>query len=123
MNKVREIDHFQLPKFKYISTRPADTTHFTKLDPKKGYWQIPLDEESAKLLTMNTPFGRYKFFRLPFGIHSEQERLHSIMNGSFIDIVDFETDIDYFFIWSKNTEDDNRCLIALLETAKKIGLK
>ena len=72
---------------------------------------------------MNTPFGRYKFFRLPFGIHSEQERLHSIMNGSFIDIVDFETDIDYFFIWSKNTEDNNRCLIALLETAKKIGLK
>ena len=96
MNKVRKIDHFQLPKLKYISTRPADTTHFTKLDPKKGYWQIPLDEESAKLLTMNTPFGRYKFFRLPFGIHSEQERLHSIMNGSFIDIVDFETDIDFF---------------------------
>ena len=81
-----------------------------------------MDEESAKLTTMNTLFGRYKFLRLLFGIHSAQEVFHRIINRSFINIDGVETDIDDFFIWGKNTEDHYRNLIASLETAKKIGL-
>ena len=54
---------------------------------KKGYWPIPLDEESAKLTTMNTPLGRYKSLRLSFGIHSAQEVFHRIINESFIDML------------------------------------
>ena len=34
------------------------------------YWQIRTDEKSSKPSTFNTPFGRSKFKRLPFGIHS-----------------------------------------------------
>ena len=68
LNKVIEREHFQLPAFQ-DSTRLAGATHFTKLDAKKGYWQIPLDEESSKLTTRNISFGRYKFLRLPFSIH------------------------------------------------------
>ena len=120
LNKVIKREHFQLTTFEDISTRLVATTHFTKLDAKKGYWQIPLDEESAKLATMNTPFRRYKFLRLPFGIHSAQEVFHRIINGSFIYIVGVETDVDDFLTWRKNTEDHNRSLIASLERAKKI---
>ena len=113
LSKVIKREHFQLPTFEDISTRLAGATHFTKLDAKKGYWQISLDEESAKLTTMNTPFGRYKFLRLPFGIHSAQEVFHGIINGSFIDIVGVETDIDDLLIWGENTEDHNKshCII------------
>ena len=35
---------------------------FTKLDALKGYHQCPL-EESQRLTTFITPFGRYKYFR------------------------------------------------------------
>ena len=42
---------------------------FSKLDASSSYWQICVDKESSKLLTFNTPFGRYKFSRLPFGVH------------------------------------------------------
>ena len=122
LNKAIKREHFQLPTFEDISTRLAGATHFTKLDAKKGYWQIPLDKESTKLTTMNTPFGRYKFLRLPFGIHSAQEVFHRIINGNFIDIKGVETDIDDFLVWGKNIEDHNRTLISSLERAKKIGL-
>ena len=47
--------------------------HFTKLDANSGYWQIELDPESAKLMTFITPFGRFCFNRLPFGITSASE--------------------------------------------------
>lgn len=46
---------------------------FTVLDEKDGYWQINLDKESSLLCTFNTPWGRYRFKRLLFGIKSASE--------------------------------------------------
>ena len=46
---------------------------FTKLDASSGCRQIKVDEESSKLLTFSTPFGRLRFKRLPYGIHSASE--------------------------------------------------
>ena len=43
------------------------------VDALNAYWQIPLDEESSKLLTFNAPIGRYWLLRMPFGIHSASE--------------------------------------------------
>ena len=34
----------------------------------KGYWHVELDGDSRKLTTFNTPFGRYMFNRLLFGL-------------------------------------------------------
>ena len=53
------------------------------------------------MTTMNTPFGRYKLLILAFGIHSAQQVFHRIINGSFIDIVGVETDVNDFLIWGK----------------------
>ena len=53
---------------------------FTKVDAHTGYWHVILDEESAKLTTFDTPFGRYYWRRLPFrlSVSSEifQRRIH-----------------------------------------------
>ena len=46
---------------------------FTKLDAKSGFWQIPLHPESRLLTTFVTPFGRFCYNRLPFGISSAPE--------------------------------------------------
>ena len=44
----------------------ANTKVFTKLDCKNDYWQAKLDKGSSILTTFNTPFGRYKWTRMPF---------------------------------------------------------
>jgi hypothetical protein len=46
---------------------------FTKLDANSGFWQIPLDPSSRLLTTFVTPYGRFCFNRLPFGISSAPE--------------------------------------------------
>ena len=58
----------------YITCTPDDVYHklanakyITVIDFKKSFWQFPLDEESSYLTTFNTPFGRYRYLRMPFG--------------------------------------------------------
>ena len=59
--------------FQYVDQtlgRLAGANVFTKLDANSGFWQIPLAPTSQELMTFITPFGRYCFRCLPFGITS-----------------------------------------------------
>ena len=38
-----------------------------------GYWSIVLNQESSLLMTFNSPFGRYCFLHLPFGLICSQD--------------------------------------------------
>ena len=55
----------------------AANTHghnkFSKLDARSEYWMLALNKESSLLITLNTPFGRYKYKRVPFGMICVQE--------------------------------------------------
>ena len=53
---------------------------FSKLDANSGFWQVKLDPESALLTTFITPFRRFCFNRLPFGITSGPEYFQSRMS-------------------------------------------
>ena len=46
---------------------------FSVFDASNGFWQVELDEESSMLTTFNTPFRRYCWKRMPFGINSAPE--------------------------------------------------
>ena len=58
---------------------------FTKLDLRSAYQQMPLDAESAKLVTINTHQGLYEYTKLPFGVSSApaifQRSMDSILQG------------------------------------------
>jgi hypothetical protein len=46
---------------------------FSVVDAKNGFGHVELDDESSYLTTFNTPFGRYRWLRMPFGISSAPE--------------------------------------------------
>ena len=46
---------------------------FTKLGLKDGYWHVKLTEESSFLTTFSTPYGKYRYCRLPFGLKVSQD--------------------------------------------------
>ena len=67
-------------------TRIPNASVFSVLDASSGFWQVTLDNDSARLCTFNTSYGRYMFKRLPFGLSSSQDILQKIMSEMFEDI-------------------------------------
>lgn len=58
-----------------LNCKVKEKSVFTVLDLKDGFWHATLDEdeESSTLCTFTTPFGLYKFLKMPFGIKSAPE--------------------------------------------------
>ena len=52
---------------------------------RQVFWHVPLDKNSSLLTTFNTPFGRYRWKRMPFGICSATEDfqlcMHDVIKG------------------------------------------
>ena len=56
-----------------VSTRTNGKVFFTVLDANMGYFQIELTDASQISRLLKTPFGRYKYLRLPMGVSSAPE--------------------------------------------------
>ena len=85
LNRCVKRERHPLPGVDQTLAQLAGAKLFTKLDANSGFWQIPLSPDSALLTTFITPFGRYHFRRLPFGISSApehfQRRMHDALSG------------------------------------------
>ena len=59
---------------------------FMVVDMTDGYWHVMLSDESSYFCTFNTPWGRKRFLRMPFGISSASEIMQKRNEETFGDI-------------------------------------
>ena len=73
LNEHVQREVYPMPKVDTTLAQLTGAVLFTKLDANSGFWQIPLAKESRLLTTFITPYGRFCFNKLPFGITSAPE--------------------------------------------------
>jgi len=73
LNKNIRREHYYSRTIDEILPLLHGKRYFSVIDTAKGYWHVELDQESSLLCTFNTPFRRYRFKRLPFGIVVSQD--------------------------------------------------
>ena len=73
LNTAIKRPHYPTPTLEEIIHKLAGSVIFSKLDARHGYWSVQIDDESKRLTTFNSPFGRYCFRRLPFGLNLSQD--------------------------------------------------
>ena len=85
LNEAIKREHYQMPTIEEITTQLTNAKKFTVVDAKDCFWQKKLDQESSYKTTFNTPFGQYRWLRMPFGISSApevwQRTMHELVEG------------------------------------------
>ena len=80
LNQAVKREIYEMPKVETTLGSIAEGRVYSKLDANSGFHQIELDPASVKLTTFVTPFGRFAFNRLPYGITSAPEHFQRRMN-------------------------------------------
>ncbi|XP_030763270.1 uncharacterized protein K02A2.6-like [Sitophilus oryzae] len=122
LNKVIKREYCHIPTLEEITSKLAGSTIFSTLDATQGFYSILLDDASADLCTFGTPFGRYRFLRLPYGIKSApevfQSRFKQIFNLEGVDVY-----IDDILIWGKTKSEHDERLKKVLQIAKETNVR
>lgn len=88
-----------------------------------GFWQMKLDEASSDLTTFMTPFGRFKFNRVPFGINSAPEMFQRNMVQIFGDLPNVIIYFNDIGVLGESFEEHDETLLKGLKRAKLNGIR
>ena len=73
-------DMYPPPHLKDLSTPLAGKKVFSKLDLRKGYYQVPVAAKDIPKMAVITPFGLYEFLRMPFGLRNAGQSFQRFMD-------------------------------------------
>ena len=122
LNRYVKRERHMLPSVDHVLAQIGNAKHFSKLDANSGFWQIELSPESSKLATFITPFGRYKFNRLPFGISSAPEFFQKKMADILTGCEGVVGLIDDLLVHGRTEDEHHQRLITVLEKLQEAGV-
>ncbi|GBN62739.1 Uncharacterized protein K02A2.6, partial [Araneus ventricosus] len=123
LNKVIKFEHYRIPSADDIINSLEGKKIFSVVDLKDGFWHVPLDEVSSEICTFNTPFGRYKFNKMPFGIASAPEIFQKRNQKLFGDIEGVEIYFDDIIVAGNDEASHDAIMSKVLERAKSVNIK
>ncbi|XP_055922791.1 uncharacterized protein K02A2.6-like [Eupeodes corollae] len=122
LNKFVKRERHPMPSVEHTLGQLTGAKIFSKLDANSGFWQIKLTEESKLLTTFITPFGRFCYNRLPFGITSApqhyQKRMSSIVRG----LEGILCQMDDILVWGSSVNEHDKRLRLVLQLLQISGV-
>ncbi|XP_017882922.1 uncharacterized protein K02A2.6-like, partial [Ceratina calcarata] len=111
------------PNFDHAMAQLQGGDRYSKIDLKEAYLQMPVDEESQPLLTINTHKGLFQYKYMAFGISSApgifQMRMEQILKGiPHVAIV-----VDDVVVTGKDSKEHLQNLEKVLAKLDECGLK
>ena len=88
---------------------------FSKTDANSAFWQRELSDESKFFTTFITPWGRYCFERLPYGISTGSEQFQKVMEEKLEVLEGVECQIDDVLVHGETQQIDDERLQAVLK--------
>ena len=95
---------------------------FSKLDANSGFWQIPLEKKCWALTTFLTPWGRYYYKKLPFGLTSAPEIFCKEISKILKDCKGLIVHVDDVLVMGMDAYEHDRNLKTVLNKIVESGL-
>ena len=123
LNEAVKRERYILPTMDDILHKLSGASVFSKLDATSGFWQLPLDPETAKLTTFITPSGRFYYKRLPFGISSAPEIFQRTVEEILAGVPNVICYFDDILVYSEDSTAHEAHLENALTKLDAVGLK
>jgi len=121
-NLITSTDCYPLPNMNDLSTRLDGCTVFSKLDLRKGYYQIPVHPADIPKTAVITPFGLFEFTRMPFGLKNAGMSFQRLMDRVLAGLPFIFVYLDDILIASQSIADHRRHLQEVLSRLRQFGL-
>lgn len=123
LNEALRREHYPLPVMEDILPRLVNSTVFSRLDLANAYWHVQLDEESSKLTTFQTPYGRYRWKRLPFGTSVSSEMFQNRLDQQLERLDGVIGVSDDVIIHGKDMNEHDENLKKFLDKCRETGMR
>ena len=124
LNRAIKRPHHCTRTLDEVLSKLTGAKYFSIVDARSGYWNIKLDHESSLYTTFNSPHGRYRFLRLPFGLICAQDIFQKKVDETFGDlpgVIGIADDI-IVYGYKEDHSDHDAHLQAVMERARETGL-
>ena len=118
-----QISIHPLPKFDELYAKLKGAKVFSTIDLRSGYHHIALGKSSRAKAAFVTPFGKYEFFVVPFGLAQAPAYFQLLMNKVLHGLDFAMTYLDDIIIFSKNELQHLEHLETLFSHLREAGLK
>ena len=122
LNKAIKRPHHPLKTIEQVVANIPGAKYFTVVDAKEAFYHIPLEENSSYLTTFGTPFGRYRYLRMPMGLCSSsdvyQRAIEQLLTDYPCQII-----MDDILISGRTEKEHDDNVKAVMTRLKQINLK
>ena len=105
LNKVTRKFTWPMPKVEDIFSKWSRATYFTMLDLRAGYHHILLDKPSIPNTAFISPFGKYEYIKVLFGLAQPPAYFQELMTGILKGFNFTITYLDDIIIFSKTLQE------------------
>ena len=105
LNKVTRKFTWSMPNVEDVFLKLNGATYFTTLDLRAGYHHIPLDKPSILKTAFNSPFGKYEYIKVPFGLAQAPAYFQELMTSILKDFNFAIAYLDDIIIFSKTLQE------------------
>ena len=122
LNKVTRKFTWPMPKVEDIFSKLNGATYFTTLDLCTGYHHIPLDKSSIPKTAFNSPFRKYEYIKVPFGLAQAPAYFQELMTGILKDFPFAIAYLDDIIIFSKTPQEHLSHICMVFEKLRTANL-
>ena len=119
---MTEPDVYPLPNMLDFADRLSGCTVFSKIDLRKGYWQVPVKTEDRAKTTVITPFGLFQFRRMPFGLRNAGSSFQRMMDRVLVNLPFSYCYLDDLRVASPDLKTHQQHLYQVFERLREFGL-
>jgi transposase InsO family protein len=96
-----------------------DNCVFSKIDLSNAYLQVPLDQQSKELTTINTMWGLFQYNYLPFGLSVSPAIFQNIINDILYSLVGVRAYQDDLIVYGKTQSEHQSNVLQVLRSLER----